>query len=68
MTGCFPSLRSVKCLCFAVLLAGLSACSSITTASATSQAVGIDGQVFIKNDAAAGQLAVENCLDQEPWP
>lgn len=31
MTGCFPSLRSMKRLCFAVPLAGLSACSSLTT-------------------------------------
>ena len=68
MTGCFPSLLSMKRLCFTVLLAGLCACSSITTTPTVSQAVGIDGQVFIKNNAAASQLAVENCLDQGPWP
>lgn len=25
-------------------------------------------QVFMKNNAAAGQLAVENCRDEGPWP
>jgi hypothetical protein len=33
-----------------------------------SYGVSPSSQVFIKNNAAAGQLAVENCLDQGPWP
>jgi hypothetical protein len=33
-----------------------------------SYGVSPSSQVFIKNNAAAGELAVENCLDQGPWP
>lgn len=49
MTPSFPRLGSAKRLSFAALLAGLSACSSITTAPTASQAVGIDGQVCMLN-------------------
>lgn len=62
MTGCFSSLLSVKRLCFTVLLAGLCACSSITTTPTVSQAVGIDGQVCMLNrvDALPEATAVDD--------
>jgi hypothetical protein len=33
-----------------------------------SYGVSPSSQVFIKNNAAAGQLAVENCQDLGAWP
>ena len=33
-----------------------------------SYGVSPSSQVFMKNNAAAGQLAVENCRDEGPWP
>lgn len=49
MTPYFHRIGSAKRLSFAALLAGLSACSSITTAPTVTQAVGVDGQVCMLN-------------------